>query len=131
MSRSFLGALLFATAAHGSPWPLPEGPIIAGYTNQASAAEVVASVRNGVNVLIWSFIELSGELQLGILSSLLLPSLVAHKCAGSAACCTSRWAASEGKDNHFPTCTPQFTPTRELQATSPTIQRKVGQTQPI
>ena len=40
---------------------LPAGPVIAGYTNQASVATLLKAVDNGVNVLIWSFIELTGN----------------------------------------------------------------------
>jgi len=38
--------------------PLPTGGVIAGYTNQANATTILRSVDDGVNVLIWSFIEL-------------------------------------------------------------------------
>ena len=41
---------------------LPEGAVLAGYTNQASVSTILRSVDQGVNVLIWSFIELTGNI---------------------------------------------------------------------
>jgi hypothetical protein len=40
---------------------LPSGAVIAGYTNQGNASTILRAVDHGVNVLIWSFIELQGN----------------------------------------------------------------------
>lgn len=50
-----------APSAVAASFSLPNGALIAGYTNQANASSIVHAVNQGVNVLIWSFIELQGN----------------------------------------------------------------------
>jgi chitinase len=64
MPRLALLALLAAASAApaaAASHRLPSGAVIAGYTNQGNASTILHAVDQGVNVLIWSFIELQGN----------------------------------------------------------------------